>query len=127
VLEDQGEVFDTLMGLRHDRHVKDTKLMGLNEVLTMAALYILDKLTEIADSSHLQDKIKVVFSRVSIEDESFIGLMHDLYSDLRLSLTKNQRLIAELEALGQRGDALKPLEYMREMVARDFVMLGVLE
>nr|GEZ69348.1 zinc finger, CCHC-type [Tanacetum cinerariifolium] len=90
-------------------------------------LTIITKLTEIADSSRLQDKMKVVFSRVSIEDESFIGLMHDLYSDLTLSLTKNRRLIAELEALGQRGDALKPLKYMREMVARDFVTLGVLE
>nr|GFD24384.1 hypothetical protein [Tanacetum cinerariifolium] len=29
-LEDQGEVFDTLMVLRDDRHVEDTKLLGLN-------------------------------------------------------------------------------------------------
>ncbi|GJR57209.1 hypothetical protein Tco_1499371 [Tanacetum coccineum] len=97
------------------------------EVLTMAALYILDKLTEIANSSRLQEKMKVVFSRARSEDESFIGLIRDLYSGLRLSLTKNQRLIVELEALGQRGDALKPLEYMREMVARNFATLGVLE
>ncbi|GJZ77563.1 hypothetical protein Tco_0642235 [Tanacetum coccineum] len=97
------------------------------KVLTMAALYILDKLTEIANSSRLQEKMKVVFSRARSEDESFIGLICDLCSGLRLSLTKNRRLIVELEALGQRGDALKPLEYMREMVARDFATLGVLE
>nr|GEY00122.1 hypothetical protein [Tanacetum cinerariifolium] len=35
-LEDQGEVFDTLMGLRDDRRVENTKLMGLNELITQA-------------------------------------------------------------------------------------------
>nr|GEW16502.1 hypothetical protein [Tanacetum cinerariifolium] len=33
-LEDQGEVFDTLMGLRDDRRVEETKLMGLNDLIT---------------------------------------------------------------------------------------------
>ncbi|GJW53110.1 hypothetical protein Tco_0097195 [Tanacetum coccineum] len=67
------------------------------KVLNMAALYILDKLIEVADSSHL------------------------------VNITKNMRLIAELEALGQRVEALKPLDYMKEMVGRDFAILGVLE
>nr|GFB52795.1 hypothetical protein [Tanacetum cinerariifolium] len=40
---------------------------------------------------------------------------------------KDQRLVAELEALGQRTDTLKPLEYMREIVARDYARVGVLE
>ncbi|GJY25732.1 hypothetical protein Tco_0400458 [Tanacetum coccineum] len=35
-LEDQGEFFDTLMGLRDDRHVEETKLMGLNDLITQA-------------------------------------------------------------------------------------------
>ncbi|GKF76915.1 hypothetical protein Tco_0229385 [Tanacetum coccineum] len=93
----------------------------------MAAFLILDRLTEIVDSSRLQDKMKVVFSRARSEDESFIGLMRDLCSGLRLSLTKNRQLIAELEALGQRGDALRSLDYMREMVVRDSATLEVLE
>ncbi|GJR76767.1 hypothetical protein Tco_0089132 [Tanacetum coccineum] len=63
----------------------------------MVALSILDKLGEIAESSRLQDKMKLVFSRAHSEDESFIG------------------------------DALKSLEYMREMVVRDSATLGVLE
>ncbi|GJU32024.1 hypothetical protein Tco_1175613 [Tanacetum coccineum] len=94
---------------------------------TMDAFLILDKLTEIADSSRLQDKIKVVFIRARSEDASFIGLMRELCSGLRLSLTKNRQLIAELEALGQRGDAFRSLDYMREMVVRDSATLGVLE
>ncbi|GKB58943.1 hypothetical protein Tco_0915129, partial [Tanacetum coccineum] len=36
VLEDQREVFDTLMGLRDDRSVENTKLMGLNDLITQA-------------------------------------------------------------------------------------------
>ncbi|GKB56014.1 hypothetical protein Tco_0912200 [Tanacetum coccineum] len=172
-LEDQGEVFDTLMGLRYDRRVEDTKLIGLNDlitqakeeieikeaqlesyilvlerlgdwlfpsfmhsyevqkflavfgtgfglifgtwldvrlvmsirmwgagnVLTMAALYILDKLTEIADSSLLQDKMKVVFSRARSEDESFIRLMRDLCSGLREMVVCDSAMLGVLEQL----------------------------
>ncbi|GKD75793.1 hypothetical protein Tco_1334075 [Tanacetum coccineum] len=59
-----------------------SEFLGL--FLTMAAFLILDKLTELANSSRLQDKMK-------------------------------------------RGDALRSLDYMREMVAHDSATLGVLE
>ncbi|GJV16181.1 hypothetical protein Tco_1361504 [Tanacetum coccineum] len=44
-----------------------------------------------------------------------------------VTLSKHRKLIAKLEALGQRGDALRALDYMREFVARDSAKLGVLE
>ncbi|GJZ24885.1 hypothetical protein Tco_0562344 [Tanacetum coccineum] len=97
------------------------------KLLTMAALYILDKLAEVVDSSRLQDKMKVVFVQARGADESFIALMRDLCSVLRVSIAKNRRLIAELEILGQLAEALKPLDYMKEMVVRDSITLGVLE
>ncbi|GJX05243.1 hypothetical protein Tco_0191159 [Tanacetum coccineum] len=63
----------------------------------------------------LKDKMKVVFSQACSADESFIKLMRSLCSSLRLSLKKHHRLIAEMEALGQRGDALRrSLDYMRD-------------
>nr|GFA31646.1 hypothetical protein [Tanacetum cinerariifolium] len=74
----------------YHRHICPLSFKDLN----MAALYILDKLSEAAGSSLLEDKIK---------------------------------LIDELEALGQRAVALKRLEYIREMVARDSTRVGVLE
>nr|GEZ04725.1 hypothetical protein [Tanacetum cinerariifolium] len=40
-----------------------------------------------------------------------------------ITLSKKRRLVAELEALGERGDAARSLEYMREIVARDSVTL----
>ncbi|GJQ97537.1 hypothetical protein Tco_0008676 [Tanacetum coccineum] len=95
--------------------------------LTMVALYILDKLSEVANSSRLEDKIKVMFSRARDSDESFIDLLRDLCSAIRVSITKDRRLIAELEALGQHADVLKPLQYMGEMVAWDSARVGVLE
>ncbi|GJZ06287.1 hypothetical protein Tco_0540080 [Tanacetum coccineum] len=101
--------------------------MNYEKVLNIAALYILDKLSEAAGSSLLEDKMKVVFSRARESDEAFIDVLRELCSALRVSITKDRRLIAELEALGQRADALKPLEYMREMVARDSARVGVLE
>nr|GEW43427.1 hypothetical protein [Tanacetum cinerariifolium] len=35
-LEDQGEIFETLMDLRNDREAAQTKLQGLNELITQA-------------------------------------------------------------------------------------------
>nr|GFA58833.1 hypothetical protein [Tanacetum cinerariifolium]GFA60675.1 hypothetical protein [Tanacetum cinerariifolium] len=93
----------------------------------MAALYILDKLSEVANSSRLEDKMKAVFSRAWDSDKSLIELLRKLCSAIRVSITKDRRLIGELEALGQRVDVLKSLEYMREMVARDSARVGILE
>ncbi|GJR11772.1 hypothetical protein Tco_0794424 [Tanacetum coccineum] len=45
----------------------------------------------------------------------------------KLSLSKNRRLIAELEALGHCADAVRSLGYLREMVGRDSDTLRVLE
>nr|GEZ24673.1 hypothetical protein [Tanacetum cinerariifolium] len=46
---------------------------------------------------------------------------------IRISLNKKRRLIAKLEALEKRGDALRSLDYMREIVAHDSCILGILE
>nr|GEV60078.1 hypothetical protein [Tanacetum cinerariifolium] len=97
------------------------------KLLSMAALYILDKLVEVANSSRVQDKIKDVFVQARGADESFIALMHDLCSALRVSIAKNRRLIAKLDDLGQPAEASKPLDYMKEMVVCNFATLGVLE
>nr|GEV66346.1 hypothetical protein [Tanacetum cinerariifolium] len=97
------------------------------KLLVMAALYILNKLAEVVGSSRLQDKMKIVFMQDRGSDDSFIALMHDLCFALRVSIAKNRRLVAKLEALGQRAEALKPLDYMKEIVGRDAATLGVLE
>nr|GFA21732.1 hypothetical protein [Tanacetum cinerariifolium] len=97
------------------------------EILTMAALYILDKLSEVANSSRFEDKMKVVFSRARDSDKSFIELLCELCSAIMVSITKDRWLIIELEVLGQRADVLKSLEYMREMVARDSARVIILE
>ncbi|GJV44202.1 hypothetical protein Tco_1428738 [Tanacetum coccineum] len=71
--------------------------------------------------------MKAVLVRARSEDESFAGLMCDLCFSLRISLSKKSRLVVKLEALGERGDATRSLENMREIVARDSVTLGDLE
>ncbi|GKE56786.1 hypothetical protein Tco_1495971 [Tanacetum coccineum] len=92
----------------------------------MSAFIMLDKLTEDANSFRLQDKMKLWFMQAHTEEHSFSVVIRDFCFELRVTLSQNRRLIAELEALGQRGDALKDLEGMREIVARDVVKLGVL-
>nr|GEX14945.1 hypothetical protein [Tanacetum cinerariifolium]GEY43048.1 hypothetical protein [Tanacetum cinerariifolium] len=46
---------------------------------------------------------------------------------LRMTLSKNQRLSAKLEALGERVDAVRSLDHMREIVARDSTKLSTSE
>nr|GEZ17598.1 hypothetical protein [Tanacetum cinerariifolium] len=159
-LEDQGEVFDTLMCLRDDRRVEETKLMGLNDLITHAkeeieitrsivgeygasfehvayflcmseicfrwshgSFFILDKLTEVAESSRLPDKMKVVFDQACSEEKAFASLMKDLSLSLMISVSKKHRLVAKLEALVEHGDPARPLEHMRVML---LVILGCL-
>nr|GEW49849.1 hypothetical protein [Tanacetum cinerariifolium] len=73
------------------------------------------------------DKIKYVFGRSRGEDDSFAKLMRDLCLSLRISLSKKRRLVAELEVLGEREGAVKPLKHKRDIVARDVVTLEELE
>ncbi|GJY31540.1 hypothetical protein Tco_0415035 [Tanacetum coccineum] len=73
------------------------------------------------------DKMKLWFTRALTEEQSFFVVIRDFCFELRVSLSQNRRLIAELEALGKWGDALTALEALREIVARDVVKLGVLE
>nr|GEY25770.1 hypothetical protein [Tanacetum cinerariifolium] len=65
--------------------------------------------------------------RAAFTSAGFIEALKELSSAFRVSIAKDCRLIAELEALRERGDALKPLEYMREMVARDVARVRILE
>ncbi|GJX00671.1 hypothetical protein Tco_0689205 [Tanacetum coccineum] len=129
--DNPGEVFDTLMRLRDDVRVEDAKLLGLNDVIAqaeeeiemkeayaeyssiraylvcpshfvyMGPFLILDKLSEVAESPHLVDKMKYVFGRSHGKDESLAGLI-------------------------AKG-AVKCLEHMGVIVARDVVTLGELE
>nr|GEV31518.1 hypothetical protein [Tanacetum cinerariifolium] len=94
--------------------------------LSMAAFLILDKLAEVTGFPCLQDRMNLMFSGACSEDESFIGLIRNHCFGFWMMLNKNRRLIAELEALGQREDALRSLDYLREMVVRDYGTLKVL-
>ncbi|GKB63658.1 hypothetical protein Tco_0919844 [Tanacetum coccineum] len=149
-MEDQDEVHDSLLAAKDAKRGEESKLLALHEVIVEALeeiesqgnnVEILDGIDlhndmrlcpyggKVLEMSKLwlKDKIKVVFSRARDSDESFIDLLHELCSAIRVSITKDQRSIAELEALGQRVDVLNPLEYMREMVTWDSARVGVLE
>ncbi|GKE70385.1 hypothetical protein Tco_1528457 [Tanacetum coccineum] len=52
--------------------------------------------------------------------------MRELCCSLWVSLSK-KRMLAELEGLEEQGDAVRALENMKEIVARDFMTLGDLE
>ncbi|GJY58349.1 hypothetical protein Tco_0458241 [Tanacetum coccineum] len=71
--------------------------------------------------------MKVVFDQARSKEKSFAGLMKNLCFSLRISLNKKRRLVAELEEMVGRGEEASPLEHMREIVARDSVLLGDLE
>nr|GEU46811.1 uncharacterized mitochondrial protein AtMg00810-like [Tanacetum cinerariifolium] len=93
----------------------------------MDAYVTAGSLAKVAESPRLVDKMKYVFGRSRSKDESFAGLMRDLCCALRVSLSKNRRLVAELEAVGDVEGAAKFLKHMRVFIARDVVTLGELE
>ncbi|GJZ59710.1 hypothetical protein Tco_0615526 [Tanacetum coccineum] len=87
----------------------------------------INHLTEQADSTRLQDKMKFWFTRARTEDEGLARVLRDLSFEIRITMHKGQRLLAELEALGERRDVVTALKAMREIVARDSAKLAVLE
>ncbi|GJZ46370.1 hypothetical protein Tco_0593966 [Tanacetum coccineum] len=67
--------------------------------------------------------MKVVFHQAIGKEKAFGKLMQDLCFSLRISLSKKRRLVAELDELVLLGESVKPLDYMREVVARDSALL----
>ncbi|GKD50917.1 hypothetical protein Tco_1279893 [Tanacetum coccineum] len=108
ILDDENNGFvsirtDSLVDVGKCKHLKlrssDNSYVRMD--VESGKRFSCDKLTKVVDSSHLQDKMKVVFVQAHGADESFIALIS--------------------------GRSMKPLNYMKEMVGRDFAMLGFLE
>ncbi|GJZ04098.1 hypothetical protein Tco_0537373 [Tanacetum coccineum] len=86
-----------------------------------------NQLTEVADSSRLQDRMKVWFVQKRAEEEAFAWFLCDRFACLRMSMSKDQRLISELKALGEWGDVVRCLDHVKEIVTRESTKLGVLK
>ncbi|GKB75653.1 hypothetical protein Tco_0942548 [Tanacetum coccineum] len=80
----------------------------------MATFEILDQLTEVADSSRLQDRMKVWFVQKCAEEEAFAWFLCDQFACLRMSMSKDQR------------DSTK-LGVLKQLLAGTHVRLGGLE
>ncbi|GJT01084.1 hypothetical protein Tco_0822253 [Tanacetum coccineum] len=93
----------------------------------VATEFLIATLTEQAESIYLKDKMKFWFTRARSEDQAFVVLMRAVCLELKIKIHKTQRLIAELEALGEVGDAVTSLNHMREIVGRESAKLAVLE
>ncbi|GJV23162.1 hypothetical protein Tco_1375857 [Tanacetum coccineum] len=132
-LEDQGELFDTLMDLKDDREGANTKLQGLNALIAQAEQEIKTKEAQVQAMNRFFDPgnsgaaystegscfLVVIYVSPStlgterpkeLEDRWYPGLMAFICYFVRVTLSQHRRLIAELKALGQRGDALRALE-----------------
>ncbi|GJW37148.1 hypothetical protein Tco_0060068 [Tanacetum coccineum] len=53
--------------------------------------------------SSIHDRMKVWFVQKRAKEEAFAGFLRDQCAGLRMTNSKNQRLIAKLEALGEQG------------------------
>ncbi|GJZ17317.1 hypothetical protein Tco_0553440 [Tanacetum coccineum] len=132
---------------RDDRRGENTKLIELNDMITQAEEAIESKEAHVemmdaaSNSTGTHRKVNngmvtnlCETGRVSKGDSDEGSRDRGSISNLGegnrvacVTLSKHRRLIAELEALGQRGDALRALDYMREIVARDSAKLEVFE
>ncbi|GKD52447.1 hypothetical protein Tco_1281423, partial [Tanacetum coccineum] len=78
-----------------------------------------EMLKELEDVPRVTDKMKLWFTRTHTEEQFFFAVIHDFCFELRVSLSQHRRLIAELEALGQREDALRDLEGLYMLLLKD--------
>ncbi|GJU84820.1 hypothetical protein Tco_1292366 [Tanacetum coccineum] len=93
---DLDEYYDSLRCLRESWRIGEDKLR--------------DKLSDVAESPRLADKIKYVFGRSRDEDESFAKLMRDLCFHMKEIVARDAVTLGELETLlarAQVGVSLK--------------------
>nr|GEZ57720.1 hypothetical protein [Tanacetum cinerariifolium] len=103
--------------------IKEEEIVKLMEEEQMAGLelQVYGNVTdhEMADEESLN---------LALEEEARQARAEQEWLDkCRMTNNKNQRLIGELEALGEQGGAVRCLDHMREIVAWDSVKLRVLE
>ncbi|GJR45665.1 hypothetical protein Tco_1313768 [Tanacetum coccineum] len=164
VMEDQGEVHDSLLAAKDAKRGEKSKLSALNEVIAEAladietletdveildgennggfrslvaevsassviekwcllviidiyvlqkplgslfviygSLFILYKLTEVAESTRLMDKMKVMFDQARREESSFEALMRDGFGEHERDFSRDSVMLADLEQLLARA------------------------
>ncbi|GJT19463.1 retrovirus-related pol polyprotein from transposon TNT 1-94 [Tanacetum coccineum] len=100
------------------------KEIQMKDIETVAKLQILEREIELNAGINDFEAHRLLF--VMMPSEFLLARLTEL-ADSSMNLNKNHRLIAKLEALGERGDAVRSLDHMREIVACDSAKLGVLE
>ncbi|GJV66232.1 hypothetical protein Tco_1477060 [Tanacetum coccineum] len=116
-MNDPDEYLDSLMCLKDSRRMGNDKLLLLNESIAGVEEEI----------STLEAHLEIIDCAVNIVALSVNECLLSEVVIEWISLSKKRRLVAELEALGERRDAARSLKHMREIVARDSVTLGDLE
>ncbi|GJZ09888.1 hypothetical protein Tco_0544171 [Tanacetum coccineum] len=143
---DEDEVFDTLMCLRDDIRDENTKLMGLNDAIAEAEEKIAMKEEHLVVLAYLMHgncmDLLVVneYEYYGFNVNDCVVYLHMGVGNWKWSLAMAAFLLLDkladfsrlqdrmnLVLSGARRDALKSLDYLREMVVRDSGMLGVLE
>ncbi|GJY83509.1 hypothetical protein Tco_0496885 [Tanacetum coccineum] len=134
-LEDQREMFETLMDLRDDREAANTKLLGLNALITQAEEEIETKEAQIKAMNGAIFIVQCMGVKLSwIIVKIVCVIVGRLSPYLRVcclcyesDFEPEPEAYSRARGIGQRGDALKDYEGLREIVACDVVKLGVLE
>ncbi|GJT96386.1 hypothetical protein Tco_1091904, partial [Tanacetum coccineum] len=93
------------------RHLVDCMLYYVGSVEGCSTARL--QLGEVAESPWLPDKMRVAFNQARKEEASFAALIRELCCSLRVSLSKKHRLAAELEGLGEQGNAVRAFENMK--------------
>ncbi|GJX21096.1 hypothetical protein Tco_0223773 [Tanacetum coccineum] len=103
-LEDQGEVYDTLMGLRDDRHCENTKLMGLNDLITQAEEIEMKEAQSMGMklASTLLINLQVIFLRSVVEDYRLAMEINRVTMEVDNVVSERAEFIEELDSLGVR-------------------------
>ncbi|GJU25132.1 hypothetical protein Tco_1163753 [Tanacetum coccineum] len=138
-LEDQGDVYDTLMGLRDDRHCENTKLMGLNDLITQAEEIEMKEAQSMGMklASILLINLQVILLRIVVLirmhlKRFLMRVVMSVVEDYRLAMEINRvtmevdnvvseraEFIEELDSLGVRPVPAKLAEFLKEIQMKD--------
>ncbi|GKD97827.1 hypothetical protein Tco_1381724 [Tanacetum coccineum] len=120
-LEDQGEVYDTLMGLRDDRRCENTKLMGLNDLITQAEEIGMKEAQSMGMklASILLINLQVIVLRSVVEDYRLAIEINRVTMEVDNVVSTRAEFIKELDSLGVRPVLAKLAEFLKEIQMKD--------
>nr|GEU63718.1 hypothetical protein [Tanacetum cinerariifolium] len=100
------------------------KKVMIGAFIRVATYNVLDELMEITGSTELHKRMRFWFVQEIAEEERLLNFFRDRCDDLRRKSARHRMLIREMEAFGERGEAVDSLECLKQTHAKETTTLA---